>query len=89
METFALIVSIAMLIVLLAAGVHIAVSLALAGIVGLTFIVGLRAAMEMLALSAFREVGSWMYTVIPLFIFMGEIVHYGGVTEDIYRSAHK
>lgn len=89
METTGLILSIVLLIVFLAAGVHIAVSLALAGIVGLSLIIGLNAALEMLALSAYREIGSWMYTVIPLFIFMGEIIHYGGLTEDIYKATHK
>jgi tripartite ATP-independent transporter DctM subunit len=89
METIALTLSVVLLISLLGAGVHVAVSLALAGIVGLSFIIGPPAALEMLGLAAYREVGNWMYTVIPLFILMGEMIHRGGFTEDIYKAAYK
>ncbi|MDR4126956.1 TRAP transporter large permease [Yanghanlia caeni] len=78
---------IAGLLGLLALGVPIALSLILAGGVGLIAIRGEMAASFILESFAFTSAGSLALIVVPLFVFMGQLALSAGMSDKAYRAA--
>jgi len=76
-----------LMLVLLGAGVHIAIVLGFVGILGLSFLVGFQSAMNMLGSGLFHQASQYSLVVIPLFILMGMIASETGISEDVYKSA--
>ena len=62
------------MLVLLALGVPVAVCLGLPGFVGLYFIGGLNFALVQLESVPFDLTSSYAFTVLPMFLFMGNLV---------------
>ena len=77
-----------LLFVLLAAGVHIGVSLGLGGILGIYLTIGPQAAWAQLATIPFSTTNNFDLAVIPLFILMGALATQAGLTTELYRAAH-
>jgi C4-dicarboxylate transporter DctM subunit len=78
----------ALLVVLLAAGVHIGISLGLGGILGIYLAIGPNAAWAQLATIPFSTTNNYDLAVIPLFILMGSLATQAGLTTDLYKAAH-
>jgi C4-dicarboxylate transporter DctM subunit len=76
-----------LMLLLLCAGVHIALSLAFVGICGLIMLVGFSSAMNMMGSGLFHQASQYAFVVIPLFVFMGMIASGTGISENVYRSA--
>ncbi len=76
------------LAVLLAAGVHIGVSLGLGGILGIFLAINPNAAWAQLATIPFSKTNNFDLAVIPLFILMGALATQAGLTTDLYKAAH-
>ena len=72
------------LLLLLFAGVWVFASMVVAGIVAGYFLVG---SLDMTAYIPYNSANSWTLTAIPLFVFMGAIFQYGGISEGLYRGA--
>ena len=77
-------VSFGVLLVLLFAGTWEFASMVVAGIVAGYFLLG---SLDMTAFIPFNSANSWTLTAIPLFVFMGAIFQYGGISEGLYRGA--
>lgn len=82
------IVVLMVLAVLLAAGVHIGVSLGLGGILGIYLSINPNAAWAQLATIPFSKTNNFDLAVIPLFILMGALATQAGLTTDLYKAAH-
>jgi tripartite ATP-independent transporter DctM subunit len=82
------IIVMALLVVLLAAGVHIGISLGLGGILGIYLAIGPNAAWGQLATIPFGTTNNYDLAVIPLFILMGSLATQAGLTTDLYKAAH-
>jgi tripartite ATP-independent transporter DctM subunit len=76
------------LAVLLAAGVHIGISLGLGGILGIYLAINPNAAWAQLATIPFSKTNNFDLAVIPLFILMGALATQAGLTTDLYKAAH-
>lgn len=81
-----LILSFIVLFIFLLAGIPIAISLALVGVIGLYLFHG---DASLAIFLPFRTLDSFILTAIPLFIFMGEILVQCGASEMIYRGASR
>jgi C4-dicarboxylate transporter, DctM subunit len=77
-----------LLFLMLAAGVHIGVSLGLGGIFGIYLTIGPQAAWAQLATIPFSTTNNFDLAVIPLFILMGALATQAGLTTDLYKAAH-
>jgi tripartite ATP-independent transporter DctM subunit len=75
-----------LLFTLLSARMWIATTLGLVGIVGLTFVVG-GGAVSMIGPLQFNSTNLFVYTMIPLFIFMGELFSQGRFGDRLYEGA--
>ncbi len=68
---------------LLGAGVWIAISLAIAGIIGIYFFTGIPPG-KVLGMIAWNTNNSWALTCLPLFVFMGEILYRTRLSEQLF-----
>lgn len=81
--------SIVAIVVLIYAGMHVAVALCLVSLVGVWMIKGSFAlATNLLALAAYDAVYGYDFAVIPLFVLMGFLVSIAGVGRDTFWAAN-
>jgi C4-dicarboxylate transporter, DctM subunit len=70
-------------------GTPVGFAMALVGVAGFALIVSVPAALNMLAAALWDTFSQYGLTVIPLFIFMGQIAFHSGVNEKLYRAAYR
>jgi tripartite ATP-independent transporter DctM subunit len=70
-------------------GLEIGFSMALAGFIGFAAIVNVDAALNLVAKDIYSVLSSYSLTVIPMFVFMGQLGASGGVARSLYDSAYK
>ena len=81
--------SIVAIVVLIYAGMHVAVALCLVSLLGVWMIKGSFAlATNLLALAAYDAVYGYDFAVIPLFVLMGLLVSIAGVGRDTFWAAN-
>jgi len=78
-----------LLFVLFLLGLEIGFSMALAGFIGFAAIVNVPAALNLVAKDVYSVLSSYGFTVIPLFVLMGQIGASGGVARNLYDAAYK
>jgi C4-dicarboxylate transporter, DctM subunit len=82
-------IGVGVLIVLLFSGMHIGVVMALIGFLGYSYLVGWVAGFEVLKSVPYSTFSTYEFTVIPLFVLMGEFCFHGDISGDLYSAAHK
>ena len=80
---------IVLLFALFFAGLGIGISMALAGFVGFAVIVNANAALNLVSGDIWTVFSSYSFTVIPLFVLMGQIGVGAGMAKSLYDSAYK
>ena len=70
-------------------GLGIGIAMALAGFVGFAIIVNVPAALSLVANDSWTVFSSYSFTVIPLFVLMGQIGVGAGMAKSLYDSAYK
>lgn len=80
---------IALLFVFFLMGLEIGFSMALAGFIGFAAIVNVDAALNLVAKDIFSVFSSYGFTVIPMFVLMGQLGASGGMARNLYDSAYK
>lgn len=83
------VVGIAVLFLLLIIGMPIGFSLAFVGFWGIGFITDISVALPTLIRSFFGTFTTYSFTVIPLFVIMGELASASGLSQGIYSVADK
>ncbi len=79
---------ICLIVVLFLFNMPVGFAMALVGYVGFSIVVTPEAALSSVTSELWRVFSSYGLAVIPLFIFMGNICFYAGVSERIYQTAH-
>ncbi len=79
---------IALLFFLLAMGMNIGLALAMVGFLGYAQVVGLDASLAVLGLTPYSSGASYMLSVIPLFVLMGQFAFVSGISREIYQAVH-
>ncbi|MEW6532405.1 MAG: TRAP transporter large permease [Thermodesulfobacteriota bacterium] len=74
---------------LFALGLEIGFAMALAGFIGFAAIVNVDAALNLVAKDIYSVLSSYGFTVIPMFVLMGQVGASGGVARGLYDSAYK
>ena len=77
------------MLVLLALGVPVAVCLGLPGIIGLSFIGGWKFALVQLESLPYQLTSSYSFSVLPMFLFMGNLAMNGGMARELYTAADR
>ncbi len=79
----------ALLFILFFLGMPVGFALCIVGFCGFSCLKSLNAGFYMIGSEVWGTFSKYGLTVIPLFIFMGQIAFYSGVNEKLYRAAHK
>jgi C4-dicarboxylate transporter DctM subunit len=78
-----------MLAVMLLLKIPVGFTMAICGFLGIMFVVSAKAALNLVGADLWNTFSSYGLTVIPMFVFMGEICFYSQVNERIYNAAYK
>ncbi len=70
-------------------GVHIAASMAVSALLGISILISSTASLTSLGTTTIDVVSDHTWSVVPLFTWMGLIVVASGFAEDLYRSAYR
>mgnify|MGYP006280433447 FL=1 len=77
-----------LLILLFFVGMPVGFSMAVVGFAGFSYIININAGVNMAGSVFWTVCSKYGLTVIPLFIFMGQIAFYSGVNRRLYKSAY-
>lgn len=80
---------VALLLILFIFGMPVGFAMSLVGFCGFWYIVSFKAALNMVSTVLWSTFSSYGLTVIPLFIFMGQVAFYSGVNEKLYNAAYR
>jgi tripartite ATP-independent transporter DctM subunit len=78
-----------LLAVLFILGMPVGFAMGLVGFCGFSYAVSIPAGLNMVSSVIWSTFSKYGLTVIPLFIFMGQIAYYSGVNEKLYKAAYK
>ncbi len=78
-----------LLFVLFLLGLEIGIAMALAGFVGFAAVRGLDAALSLVAKDVYSVFSTYGFTVIPIFVLMGQVGSSGGVARKLYDATYK
>ena len=88
-EVAAGIYGVILLLVLFLTGLEMAYCMILVGFLGFTFLMSFPAASNLVIKDFFDNFTSYSYTVIPLFMVMGEFASNSNIAKRLYLGAHK
>ncbi|MBD3307020.1 TRAP transporter large permease subunit [candidate division KSB3 bacterium] len=76
------------MIILLFSKMPVGFVMALLGFVGFSYVVSLNAGLSLLARDVFETFSSYNLTVMPLFIFMGQVAFHSGISQRLYNAVY-
>jgi len=88
MEMTIVLIGFAVLFVLLFLEVPIAFGMAFVGFLGFTYLVGLTPALRSIGQLASDTVFNYDFSVLPLFILMGNFIAYSRISQDLYDASN-
>jgi tripartite ATP-independent transporter DctM subunit len=80
---------IALLLILFFVGMPVGFAMGIVGFCGFCYVVSIKAGLNMIGSALWETFSKYGLTVIPLFIFMGQVAFYSGVNEKLYGAAYK
>jgi len=83
------IIGLAVILLMFLTGIELGFAMALVGFVGFSIIVSMKAALNLLAKDIFDVFASYGFTVIPLFVLMGQVAFNAGIAKRLYHSAYR
>jgi len=83
------ILSFVVLVALMLLRIPVGFVMALVGFAGFGFLVSWDASLNLLIRDIFSQFNSYNLTVIPLFVLMGQIAHYSGISGRLFNTANK
>jgi len=87
--TTAGLIGIIALMVLLFTRIPVAFLMAIIGFFGFTSIVSYDAALKLIANDVYSVFSSYSLTVVPLFVFMGQLAYHSGISTRMFDTAYK
>jgi C4-dicarboxylate transporter, DctM subunit len=83
------IIGLILLIIFLFSRMPVGFVMAMVGFLGFSYMVSLEAGLRLMARDVFSVFSSYNLTVVPLFIFMGQLSYQSGISRRLYASAYK
>ncbi len=83
------IIGLAVVLLLFLTGIELGFAMALIGFLGFGYIVSYSAALNLLAKDIFDVFASYGFTVIPLFVLMGQVAFNAGIAKRLFDASYK
>ena len=77
-----------LLLLLMFINLPVGFAMGIVGVIGYCYIVSINAGLYMLSFEIWSSFSSYSLTVIPLFILMGQIAYYSGISKRLYDAAY-
>jgi C4-dicarboxylate transporter, DctM subunit len=82
-------IGLAVVLILFLTGIELGFAMALIGFLGFGYIVSFKAGLNLLAKDVFDVFSSYGFTVIPLFVLMGQVAFNAGIAKRLYDTSYK
>jgi tripartite ATP-independent transporter DctM subunit len=82
-------VGLALVLILFLSGIELAFVMAIVGFVGFSILRSWNAGLNLLAKDFFDVFASYGFTVIPLFVLMGQVAYNAGIAKRLYNASYK
>jgi C4-dicarboxylate transporter DctM subunit len=82
------VIGIVILVVFLFSKMPVGFAMGFVGLLGFSYVVNLNAGLSLLARDVWNVFSSYGLTVIPLFVFMGQIAFHAGISRRLYDAAY-
>ena len=79
----------AVVLILFLTGIELGFVMALIGFLGFGYLVSFKAGLNLLAKDIFDVFSSYGFTVIPLFVLMGQVAFNAGIARRLYAASYK
>jgi len=83
------IVGLSVVLFLFLTGIELGFAMAIVGFLGFSYITSFKAGLNLLAKDIFDVFANYGFTVIPLFVLMGQVAFNAGIARRLYDSAYK
>ncbi|MDI6764165.1 MAG: TRAP transporter large permease [Thermodesulfobacteriota bacterium] len=83
------ILGLAVVMALFLTGIELGFAMALVGFLGFSYIVSFKAGLNLLAKDIFDVFANYGFTVIPLFVLMGQIAFNAGIAKRLYDTSYR
>ena len=83
------IIGLGVILIFFLTGIELGFGMALIGFLGFSILISTKAALNLLAKDIFDVFASYGFTIIPLFVLMGQIAFNGGIAKSLYNAAYK
>ena len=83
------ILGLVVLLALFLTGIELGFAMAIVGFLGFSYIVSFKAGLNLLAKDIFDVFANYGFTVIPLFVLMGQIAFNAGIARRLYDTSYK
>jgi len=83
------ILGLVVVLVLFLTGIELGFAMALIGFLGFSYLVTFKAGLNLLAKDIFDVFSSYGFTVIPLFVLMGQVAFNAGIARRLYDASYK
>ena len=77
-----------LMLILLAASLPVAFVMGLVGVLGFAAVINTPAALAMLAADLYDVLSNYGLTVIPMFVFMGQVCFHAGISRKLFNAAY-
>jgi len=88
-EIAAGIIALLVLLLLFSTGIELGFAMALVGFAGFAYLNSFHAALNLVGRDVFDVFSSYGFTVVPLFVLMGQIGYNAGIAVRLYQAAHR
>ena len=78
-----------LLCVIFVLGIPVGFAMGIVGFIGYSYVISIKAGLGMLGAEVWGIFSKYGLTVIPLFIFMGQIAFHSGVNKKLYNATYK
>ena len=82
-------IGLAVVLLLFLTGIELGFAMAVIGFLGFSYIVSMKAGLNLLAKDIFDVFSSYGFTVIPLFVLMGQVAFNAGIAKRLYDTSYK
>jgi len=82
-------VGLAVVLLLFLTGIELGFAMAMVGFLGFAILVSTKAALNLLAKDFFDVFASYGFTVIPLFVLMGQVAFNAGIAKRLFNTAYR
>ena len=83
------ILGLAVMMALFLTGIELGLAMIIVGFLGFSYIISVKAALNLLAKDIFDVFASYGFSVIPLFVLMGQIAFNAGIAKRLYDTGYK